>query len=171
MHLTFTYQGRDDCRFADDIFKCIFTPSALGRLLSSASIKWDVAVHGRDIYLLKPTLGPPKKFQYIARAEEVVITRLRICHTKATKSHILSRGPLPTCQTLTIDHMLLVCAVLQESRDEYYTADSLNTLFDTIPESCIVEFLRKAGFFNLIWTVRRSIQSLTWTVPKLMQFF
>ena len=55
--------------------------------------KWNVAVHDRDLYLVKPTLGPPKKFQHLTRAEEVVITRLRIGHTKATKSHILSRGP------------------------------------------------------------------------------
>ena len=118
-------------------------------------IKWDVAVHGRDLYFVKPTLGPPKKFQHLTRAEEVVITRLRIGHTKATKSHILSRGPPTAChhcgQTLTIDHMLLECAVLQECRDEYYTADSLNTLFETIPETCIVEFLREVGFFYLIW--------------------
>ena len=117
--------------------------------------KWDVAVHGRDLYLLKPTLGPPKKFQHLTRAEEVVITRLRIGHTKATKSHILSRGPPTGChhcgQTLTIDHMLLECALLQECRDEYYTVDSLNALFETIPETCIVEFLREAGFFYLIW--------------------
>ena len=52
--------------------------------------KWDVAVHGRDLYLLKPTLGPPKKFQYLTRAEEVVITRLRIGHQGP---YILSRGP------------------------------------------------------------------------------
>ena len=51
-------------------------------------IKWDVSIHGRDLYLLKPTLGPPKKFKHLTRAEEVVITRLRIGHTKATKSHI-----------------------------------------------------------------------------------
>ena len=117
-------------------------------------VKWDVAVHGRDLYLLKPTLGPPKKFKHLTRAEEVVITRLRIGHTKATKSHILSRGPPSNChhcgQTLTVDHILLECAVLQENRDEYYTADSLNTLFETIPETCIVEFLREAGFFYLI---------------------
>ena len=117
--------------------------------------KWDVAVHGRGLYLVKPTLGPPKKFQHLTRAEEVVITRLRIGHTKATKSHILSRGPPTGChycgQTLTIDHMLLECALLQECRDEYYTVDSLNTLFETIPETCIVEFLREAGFFYLIW--------------------
>ena len=116
--------------------------------------KWDVAVHGRDIYLVKPTLGAPKKLQHLTRAEEVVITRLRIGHTKATKSHILSRGPPTGChhcgQTLTIDHMLLECALLQECRDEYYTVDSLNATFETIPETCIVEFLREAGFFSLI---------------------
>ena len=103
--------------------------------------KWGVAVHGRDLYLLKPTLGPPKKCKHLTRVE-VVITRLRIGHTKATKSHILSRGPPTTChhcgQTLTIDHKLLECAVLQESRDEYYTVDTLNTLFETIPDSCTV---------------------------------
>ena len=118
-------------------------------------IKWDVAVHGRDLYFVKPTLGPPKKFQHLTRAEDVVIIRLRIGHTKATKSHILSRGPPTAChhcgQTLTIDHMLLECAVLQECCDEYHTADSLNTLFETIPENCIVEFLREVGFFYLIW--------------------
>ena len=31
--------------------------------------KWDVAVHGRDLYLVKPTLGPPKKFQHLNRAK------------------------------------------------------------------------------------------------------
>ena len=31
--------------------------------------KWDVAVHGRDLYLVKPTHGPPKKFQHLTRAE------------------------------------------------------------------------------------------------------
>ena len=131
--------------------------------------KWDVAVHGRDLYLVKPTLGPPKKFQHLTRAEEVVITRLRIGHTKATKSHILSRGPSTGChhcgQTLTIDHMLLECALLQECRDEYYTADSLNALFEAVPETCIVEFLREAGFFYLIWC-----NLLTSTSPQTGQY-
>ena len=117
--------------------------------------KWDVSIHGKDLYLVKTTLGPPKKFQHLTRAEEVVITWLRIGHTKATKSHILSRGPPTTCQhcgqTLTLKHMLLEWTVLQHSRDEYYTVDSLGTLFETVPEACIVEFLREAGFFYLIW--------------------
>ena len=36
--------------------------------------KWDVAVHGRDLYLVKPTLGQPKKFQHLTTAKELVIT-------------------------------------------------------------------------------------------------
>ena len=77
--------------------------------------KWGVAVHGRDLYPVKPTLGPPKKCQHLTRNEEVQINRLRIGHTKATKFNMLPRGP-PTgshhCgQTLTIDHMLLGCAL------------------------------------------------------------
>ena len=84
-------------------------------------IKWDVSIHGRDLDLLKPILGPLRKFKYLTRAEEFVITRLRIGHTKVTKSHILSRGP-PTasqhcCQTLTIEHMLLECTVSQQIPD------------------------------------------------------
>ena len=118
-------------------------------------INWGVSIHCRDLYILKPTLGPPKIFRHLVRAEEVVITRLRIGHTMVTKSHILSRGPPTACQhcgqTLTIEHMLLECSVLQPSCDEYYTVDSLRTLFETIHEACIIEFLREAGFFYLIW--------------------
>ena len=117
-------------------------------------IKWDVSIHGRDLYLLKPTLGPSKRFRHLTRAEEVVITRLRIGHTKATKSHILSQGPPTACQhcgqTLTIEHILLECTMLQQSHDEHYTVDLLRTLFETTPEACIIEFLREAGFYYLI---------------------
>ena len=137
-------------------------------------IKWDVSIHGRDLYLLKPTLGPPKKFKHLTRAEEVVITRLRIGHTKATKSHILSRGPPTACQhcgrTLTIEHMLVECTVLQQIRDEYYTAESLRAHFEIIPEACIVEFLREAGFFYLIWQAIYSIQHIIRITHQLTKF-
>ena len=138
-------------------------------------IKWDVSIHGRDLYLLKPTLGPPNKFKHLTRAEEVVITRLRIGHTKATKSHILSRGPPTACQhcgqTLTIEHMLLECTVLQQIRNEYYTADSLRTLFETIPETCIVEFLREAGFFYQICKAIYPVQDIIRITHQITKFW
>ena len=136
----------------------------------SEGTKW----HQTVIQTQPVTLRKPNKFQRLTRAEEVVITRLRIGHNKTTKSHILSRGPPIAChhcgQTLSINHMLLECAVVQEYRDEYYTAVSLNTLFEIIPETCIVEFLREAGFFYLIWVVRHSIHLITWITPDLMEF-
>ena len=128
--------------------------------------KLDVAIHGRGLYVVKPTLEQPKKFQHLTRAEEGVVTRLRICHTKAIKSHILSRGPPSAChhygQTLSIDHRLLECAALQECCDEYYTADSLNTLFETIPKTCIVEFLRDS---SICYERSDTIQFVTWIIP------
>ena len=133
-----------------------------------------MSIHWIDLILLKRTLGPPRKFKHLTRAEEVIITRLRIGHTKATKSHILSRGPPTACQhcgqTLTIEHMLLECTVLQQIRDEYYTAKSLRTLFETIPEACIVEFLGKAGFFYLIWQAIYSIQHIIRITHQLTKF-
>ena len=72
-------------------------------------------------------------------------------------------------QTLNIDHTIMECAVLQECYDEFYTADSLNTL-ETIPETCMVEFRREAGLFYLIWMVRHSLQFITWISPDLMGF-
>ena len=88
---------------------------------------------------------------------------------KATKSHILSRGPRTAChhcgQTLTIEHMLLECAVLRECRGEYNAVDSLNALIKTIPETCIVESLREARFFYLIWcNLSTSTSPETWTI-------
>ena len=149
-------------------------PVANSYIQQEVQIKWDVSIHGRDLYLLKPIPGPPEKFKHLTRAEEVVITRLRIGYTKATKSHILSRGPPTACQhcgqTLTIEHMLLECTVLQQIRDEYYTADSLRNLFETITETCIVEFLREAGLFYLIWKAIYPAQHIIRTTHQLTKF-
>ena len=86
--------GRHTAHFAD------LKPLVNSYIQQEVQIKWDVSIHGRDLCLLKPTLGPPKRFRHLTRAEEVVITRLRIGHTKATKSHILSE-----------DHQLLASIV------------------------------------------------------------
>lgn len=116
-------------------------------------IKWDVEIHGRDLYLIKPELGPPKKYA-MSRADEVVITRLRIGHTKANKGHIISREPPNTCnhcgQILTIDHMLLECAALQQTRETYYQVETLKELFEGCYEDVIITYLKEAEFYHLI---------------------
>ena len=37
-------------------------PLVNSNIQQEVQIKWDVSIHGRDLYLLKPTLGPPKRF-------------------------------------------------------------------------------------------------------------
>ena len=66
--------------------------------------------------------------------------------------------------------MLLECAVLPETMHEYYTADSLKTLFEMIPDTYIVEFLWEAGLFHLIWTVKYYMQFLIWISSQFMEF-
>ena len=84
-------QAQAIARANDDSVSC-WKPQVNSYIQQLVQTKWDVAEHGRDLYLMKPTLGQPKKFQRLTRAEEVVINRLRISHTKVTKSHILPRG-------------------------------------------------------------------------------
>ena len=58
----------------------------------------------------------------------------------------------------------------EQIRDEYCTAESLRTFFETIPEACIVEFLREAGFFYLIWKAIYSIQHIMKITDQLTKF-
>ena len=123
---------------------CRFEATGLHICPAASSNENDVAIHGSDLYLLKSSLGPQMQFQDLSKAEKILITLLRIGHSLATKSHILSRWPPTTChhcgQTLTIDHILLECAVLLESHNEYYTAGSMNTYWEIL-EIWTVQFL------------------------------
>ena len=119
------------------------------------------------LYLKQLWENPTCEGRLICPEEHV--SSLNKCNPIQSKSLILSRGPPTAChhcgQRLTIEHMLLECAVLQECCAEYYTVDSLNALFETVPETCIVEFLREAGFFYLIWcNLLTSTSPKTWTI-------
>ena len=137
-----------------DIHYADLKPQVNAYVQQLIQVKWDVEVHGTDLYLIKPNLAQPIKYKHLTRAEEVVMTRLRIGHTKATKGHIVSGGPPSVCHhcgsTLTREHMLLECDTLQDTRQEYYDVDSLMTLFECIPSFIIIEYLKEAGFFHLI---------------------
>ena len=92
-------------------------------------IKWDVFIHDRDLYLLKQTLGPPKKFKHPTRAEEVAITRLRLAtpkpqyHTSCPEDRQLLVSIVARLWRLSTCSWSVLC----------YSIDSLRTLFETIP--------------------------------------
>ena len=109
------------------------------------------------ITVLKANLAPPDRYKHLKRAEEVAMTRLRIGHCKATKGRIVSRGPPAVCHhcgsTLSREHILLECGTVQELRGEFYEADSLTSLFECVRPLAIIEYLKEAAFFYLIWQV------------------
>ena len=82
-----------------------FKPLINSYIQQLIQIKFDVSVHGRYIYLLKPTLGPPKKFQHVNRGEEVFIIQLRIGHTNTKIPYLVPRTSdyLPPLWT-DVDH-------------------------------------------------------------------
>ena len=139
------------------IFHADLKPQVNAYVQQLMQVKWDVEVHGRDLYLLKANLAPPDRYKHLKRAEEVAMTRLRIGHCKATKGHIVSRGPPAVCHhcgsTLSREHILLECGTVQELRGEFYEADSLTSLFECVRPLAIIEYLKEAGFFYLIWQV------------------
>ena len=142
------------------IYHADLKPQVNAYVQQLTQVKWDVEVHGRDLYLLKANLAPPDRYKHLKRAEEVAMTRLRIGHCKATKGHIVSRGPPAVCHhcgsTLSREHILLECGTVQELRGEFYEADSLTSLFECVRPLAIIEYLKEAGFFYLIWQVYES---------------
>ena len=54
------------------------------------------------------------------------------------------------------ENMLLEWGTVQELRDEFYEADSLTFLFECVRPLAIIEYLKEAGFFHLIWRVYES---------------
>ena len=142
------------------IYHADLKPQVNGYVQQLTQVKWDVEVHGRDLYLLKANLAPPDRYKHLKRAEEVAMTRLRIGHCKATKGHIVSRGPPAVCHhsgsTLSREHILLEWGTVQELCGEFYEADSLTSLFECVRPLAIIEYLKEAGFFYLIWRVYES---------------
>ena len=124
------------------IYHADLKPQVNAYVQQLTQVKWDVEVHGRDLYLLKANLAPPDRYKHLKRAEEVAMTRLRIGHCKATKGHIVSRGPPAVCHhcgsTLSREHILLECGTVQELRGEFYEADSLTSLFECVRPLAII---------------------------------
>ena len=74
--------------------------------------QWSNSIHNK-LFQIQPTLGEWRPASGKSRREQVVISRLRIGHTRLTHSFILKQEPQPqclTCQTICmIKHILIEC--------------------------------------------------------------
>ena len=74
----------------------------------------------------------------IIRREEVVLTRLRIGHTRITHSWLLNRD------------FMLECFDFQQARCSYFQVNNLHDLFKDVSIENIIAFLKEIRLFNQI---------------------
>lgn len=89
------------------------------------------------------------------RKESVLITRLRIGHTKFTHSYLfLSPRVIPICETcnvqITINHVLIDCPKYSQARVISQISDDLRTIFNPSQIYCrrLIEFIKLANLFH-----------------------
>ena len=88
------------------------------------------------------------------RKEDVVLTRLRIGHTRLTHKHYLLNEEIPMCIAcdcpLTIKHILVECADTVLTRQEYFNCHDLKTLFNSVAGDTILAYLSEINLFGSI---------------------
>ena len=103
---------------------------------------------------IKPVIKESKTVISNIRREEVVLTRLRIGHTRITHSWLLNRDKQPICTgcdvPFTVKHFLLECFDCQQTRRSYFQVNNLHDLFKDVPIENIIAFLKEIKLFNKI---------------------
>ena len=97
--------------------------------------------------IIKPTISESHNVSRVDRREEVVLTRLRLGHTRMTHSFLLSRGDKPKCipcdTDFTVQHVLLDCIDLAPTRELFYSKTSMFDIFQTVDPTLILNFLKQ----------------------------
>ena len=108
--------------------------------------QWSNNIYNK-LFQIQPTLGKGRPVSKKSRREQVVISRLRICHTRLTHSFILKQEPQPqclTCQTTyTVKHILIECRAFAVIRKRFFKVNNLTDLFENVKIDDILSFLRE----------------------------
>lgn len=87
------------------------------------------------------------------RRDEVVLTRLRLGHTRLTHSHLFTHDPPPDCPTchcpLTVSHILLSCPRYTTERAAIPLPHTLTNLLTSNPNPTL-SFLHNADLYDHI---------------------
>ena len=111
---------------------------------------WNYSINNK-LLQIKPILGGWRPAFRKIRMEQVIISRLRIGHTRLTRSFILKQEQPPqflTCQTsYTIKHIQMECGVLATTREQHFKADNMRDLIKIVNMHDVQSFLREAELY------------------------
>ncbi|MCG8078476.1 MAG: reverse transcriptase-like protein, partial [Candidatus Thiodiazotropha taylori] len=130
-----------------------FKPFINKYILSKWQVSWDREIYNK-LHAINPVVGTKCSPSRFSRREDVVLTRLRIGHTRLTQSYLFKGEDQPTCigcnQPFTVQHILLDCVDFSLSRDLYFNVNTLQQLFQDVPVDNIISFLKDIRIFNKI---------------------
>ena len=111
------------------------------------------SIHNK-LFQIQPTLG---EWRPESRREQVVISRLRIGHTRLTHSFILKQEPQPQCSTFqttcTVKHILIECRNFAVIRKRFFKVYNLTDTFVNIKIDDILS-LRETELYQQIWKLK-----------------
>ena len=121
-------------------------PVALGDVLHITKIQFGKYLqeqwehdHANHMFRIKPKLQYWYSCLQRNREREVLLSRLRCGHTRATHSHLFARTGPPVCAScnvrLSVEHILISCAELAQGRQliaSYLAANHLDNCLTTL---------------------------------------
>ena len=126
-----------------------FKPFINRYILSKWQLSWDRATFNK-LHEIKPVLGKNTIYRSLRR-EEVVLTRLRIGHTRLTHSYLLKRDDQPFCiscnEPFSVKHFLIDCIEFSHVRRQFFQTNDLRYLFENVPTDNILLFLKHINLF------------------------
>ena len=126
-----------------------FKPQISQYVNSLFQAKWDACV-GNKLHEINETFLPSSKIYSDIRKEDIIITRLRIGHSRLTHKHYLANEDPPECipcnTPLTIKHVLLECVDTADIRRQFFNCPDLKTLFNSVAGDTILAFFGRSKF-------------------------
>jgi len=101
---------------------------------------WDCC-ESNKLHSIYPTVGSVAHSKNMSHYDSVLINRLRIGHSRLTRTHILCGDYPPTCQET---HLGQICRLAGHSY-KISTVSSVAELFHSVDVSSFVRFIRGGG--------------------------
>ena len=106
------------------------------------------------LHEINDTFLPSVKIYSDIRREDVILTRLRIGHSRLTHKHYLLGEDFPECIPcdcrLTIKHVLIECIDTADIRKQYFNCTDLKTLFNSVAGDTILAYLSEINLIRQI---------------------
>ena len=126
------------------------------QITSNWKAYWNAQINNK-LLQIKTTVLPWQSSFRTSRREEIIITRLRIGHTRATHGHLFTGEPPPVCHLcdsslLTVEHILSECTETEPYRRIVSLPNTLRESLQDDVSNCdkIIMLLNRIDFLSNI---------------------